>query len=109
MSVTIKSLAMVAIGTVAATAYTVPAGTTAVLRELNLNNTANAPRKVRVHRVPTAGTAGTANAIIYDMTIPAHSPFPLQYYMVLEAGDRLQVLADAVGVTLIASGVEEVQ
>ena len=107
MSITFKAMARVAVGTTLSTAYTVPASTVAVLKELNFTNTATVARKIRAHIVPTAESATTSNAIIYDMTIPANSPFPLQYHMVLNAGDRIQVVADFTGVTLTASGIEE--
>jgi len=108
MAITLLQIAQAAIGVAAAIIYTVPAATKTIIKSIDVANTAAAVRLLRVFLVPNAGAPGTANAMFYDLEIPAEGVLHWTGAQILDtAGDTIQVQADIVGMTITVSGVEE--
>lgn len=97
-----------AIGTSLSTPYTVPSSTRGLVKNIDICNTTAVDRLVKVYLVPSGDSAGTANSLMYDVTIPANGIFQWTGIQVLNAGDTIQVSADAVGCTINVSGGEAV-
>ncbi len=95
-----------AITTSVTTLYTVPASTRALLKEFSIANTTGAAINVRVFLVPSGGTAGTANAFLYDVSVPANNTLQYNGIEVLNVGDTIRTQAASTGLTIIASGAE---
>lgn len=90
-----------------ATYYTVPAGTTTILKEIVLCNTDTSARTVDLHIIPSAGTGAVANQIFQDLAIQAGETKIFSVSQVLPAGSFLQALASTGAVvSLNCSGVE---
>ena len=90
------------------TFYTVPAITRTFVKDIDISNTTAVNKLIRVYLIPTGDSAGTANALIYDLTIPANGSLQWTGVQILEAGDFIQLEADAVGCTAHISGAEAV-
>lgn len=97
-----------AITTSAATLYTTPASTRALIKEISVVNTTGVTATFDVYLVPSGGTAGTANALFYQQPLAAKSTLQWNGLQILNAGDTLQVKASATGLTVMASGGEAV-
>ena len=96
------------LGTSVSTLYTVPASTTAILKQITLCNTSATNRTVQLYIVPNAGTAAVANALLYDATVDAKSTMFVNLSSVMETGATLQGLASAAAtVTIHSSGIQE--
>lgn len=107
MTVTAKQLGQAAIGVGVTTLYTVPASTRAILKSLDIANTAGAARSVRVFLVPNGGSADTGNAMFYDLSIPAQGILHWTGAQILHtAGDTIRTQGSGVGMTITISGVE---
>lgn len=89
------------------TSYTVPASTAVILQTMDICNTTAGSLDLRICLVPSGGSPGTDNAIMYDMSIPAHATVTWMGNQVLEtAGDTIQMYASGAGLTVTASGLE---
>lgn len=86
--------------------YTVPGLTRTFVKDMDICNTTPADLTVRVFLVPSAGAPSTANALMYDIPVPAKSTLQWSGSQILHAGDMIQVFASGNGVTIIASGGE---
>ena len=106
--ITPTKLGQAAITVGVTTLYTVPAATRTLLKELSIANTTAAAINVRVFLVPSAGAAGTANAFLYDISVPNNNALQYDGIQVMNAGDTIQIQAAAVGLTITASGAEAV-
>ena len=105
---TLRQLGQSAIGTAVSKLYTVPASTTALIKNIDICNTATTGTTIRVFLVPNAGSATTNNALIYDYSLPANSMLSWDGCQVQHtAGDTIQVQAGAVCCTAVISGVQE--
>lgn len=104
--ITPTKLGQAAITTGVTTLYTVPSNTRALLKEFSIANTTAANINVRVFLVPSAGVAGTANAFLYDVSVPTANALQYNGIEILNAGDTIQIQAASVGLTIIASGAE---
>jgi hypothetical protein len=95
------------LGTSATAVYTVPAGRTAVLKQIVLNNTGTATIAVTVHLVPNGGSTATSNQIITSLSIAGNSQVIWSADLPLVAGDSIQPFA-ATGsaITSTISGIE---
>lgn len=106
-----KKFAQGAIGTGAGTlAYTMPVSPSPIyigaVIIVDITNTTAAIINVRVHLVPVGGTPSAANALAYDLPVPAYDVMPVlrQGYHVLNAGDFIQCIGSAAGLTMNISG-----
>lgn len=97
-----------AITTSYTTLYTTPLSTRTYLKEIDIVNTTAAIVNVYVSLVPTGNTAGTANALLYNNSLPAYTTMQWTGSQVLDGGTTIQVKASATGCTIIASGGEAV-
>jgi hypothetical protein len=90
----------------AATYYTVPANTRAVLKAASLTNTTAGAVACTVYLVPSGGSAGASNAIISAKSVAANETYscPELVNQVLESGYTVQ--AFGLNVTFMASGIE---
>ena len=104
--VTPKQLAQAAITASYVTIYTVPGGTKTAVQTADLANTAGILVSVYLHFVPSGGAVGAANAVIYNVDIPAKGVLSYTGPAILEAGGFISVKGSDVGVTITVSGLE---
>lgn len=90
----------------AATYYTAPAATKAVVKNANVCNSTAGAVNLSVHLVPQGGVADATNILISARPVAAGAVdrCPELVNQVLEAGGTIQALGLAL--TLVASGVE---
>jgi hypothetical protein len=88
--------------------YTVPAITRTFVKDIDVCNTNAVDKLIRIYLVPDGDSAATDNALIYDLTIPGNGNLQWCGVQILEAGDTIQLEADAVGCTVNISGAEAV-
>lgn len=94
-------------GTVEGALYTVPASTSAIVKEIIMTNITTTAATVSIGVVPSGGTAGATNRIIEGLTIPANDIKVAPLSTVLNAGDFLSGLqGTASAITVTISGVE---
>lgn len=86
--------------------YTVPTGFRCNVQDIVIANTTAASINVRVHLVPTGVAVGTTNAMFYDVALPANTTVQWSGTQTLNAGDFIQGIGSASGVTLNISGEE---
>jgi len=97
-----------AITTSAATLYTTPASTRALIKKISVVNTTATAATFDVYLVPSAGTAGTTNALFYEQPLAAKETLQWNGLQILNAGSTIQVKASIAGLTVVASGGEAV-
>lgn len=104
MADTLKRLAgPTALGTSAATVYTVPAATTATVRDVLVCNETGSAATLTI----SIGTDGAGKRICKDLSIPANTTWQLACGTVLAAAEVLQAYSGtASALTLTVSGVE---
>lgn len=90
----------------AATYYTAPASTKAVVKSCAICNTTAGAIAVTVYLVPSGGTAGVTNAVISGLSVAANATYacPELVNQVIEAAGTLQALG--ANLTIVASGME---
>jgi hypothetical protein len=115
-----KRLGQAEITTSFKTVYTAPVDARAYIKDIDICNTTSGTITVCVCLVPytstnTVGTAGTANALMYNMSIPANTTIQWTGSQIINgpvagtnAGDTVQVKASATGCTVTISGGEAV-
>jgi len=92
-----------ALTTSAATYYTVPASTTAILRSVHVNNESASTATFTL----SIGTDGAGKRLWSAVDIPTKSSFDWSGFIVLTAAEVIQALASAgTALTLTISGVE---
>jgi hypothetical protein len=113
-----KRLAQAAMTTAFASIYTVPVNTRTFVKDMDICNTTATAVTFSVCLVPytatnTVGTAGTANALLYNVALPANSTMQWTGSQLMngpanntQAGDTIWVKASATGVTITISGGE---
>ena len=109
MAVTNKRLIEGAALTASASAlYAAPAKARTIIKRLTLANCGALPASVTVYLVPPSGSAGDASTAVKARTLAAGETWicGAAEGHVLESGGSIQAVADAAGVTLMASGVE---
>lgn len=85
--------------------FTVAAATDAVVSSVVVTNTTAAALTFRIVANPTTtGLAAIANAIAWDVAIPANSIVTLNLGITLQAAAQIVVAASAIGVTFTAFG-----
>lgn len=88
-------------------AYTVPAGRTAVSKQIIFNNTGGAGTTVTVNIVPNAGSPATSNQVVSQLNIAGYSQIIWSADIPLEAGASVQLSAALSNVvTATVSGIE---
>lgn len=91
--------------------YTVPANTRAFIKDIDICNTSTTVLYATVYLVPSGGIAGTSNMLIPSFPInPALSGGMFQWggSQILNAGDTIQIMGSAAGLTINASGAEAI-
>jgi ATP-dependent protease ClpP protease subunit len=96
------------VGTAYTTLYTTPVNSRTYVKQMDVANTTNATKDLYIHIVPTGGTATTANAIVWTVAVAAHTVYQWKGVQIMNYGDTIQIKADAVGLTITASGGEAV-
>lgn len=91
-----------AVGTAAATVYTVPAATTAILRNVHVANTTAGALTFNL----SIGADAAATRFYSGFSVPANGSLDWSGFIPLAATEVLQALASAAGLTLTVSGVE---
>lgn len=86
--------------------YTVPTGYRTIAREINICNTTTGALTVSIHFVASGGSADTTNAIVYGLTVSPNGTYDLSGEHILTAGDFIQVVGSASGLSMYASGEE---
>jgi len=90
----------------AATYYTAPASTRAVIKSASIVNTTAGAIAATVYIVPAAGTAAAANTLISGLNVAAGATYscPELINHTLGPGDFIQAMGS--GLTLVVSGAE---
>lgn len=86
--------------------YTVPSSTQAIVSSIVVCNTTATGSTFRVFQRINAAAAGAANAVAYDIAIPANSTTSLELKLTVDAADVITVrsgTADALTFTLNGS------
>jgi hypothetical protein len=102
-----KRLAQTQPGTSYATAYTVPASTSTIVREVVACNTTASSVVLDVSLVASGGTAGVTNNVIAQHTLQPYQTVIYTFSQVLATGGFVSAKAGtASAITLTVSGVE---
>lgn len=87
--------------------YTVPAGRTAVSKQIVFNNTGAASNTVTVNVVPNGGSPATSNQVVSLLNIAGYSQIIWTADIPLEAGASVQLSSGISNtVTATVSGIE---
>jgi hypothetical protein len=95
-----------AIGNTIGSLYMVGGGKTAILKSFSICNTTTGALTVQLYIVPSGDSAAAANALLYDLSIPAKETYVHLCDLVIAAGDTIQAVGSATGLTFLGSGVE---
>ena len=102
-----KKLAQGAIGTGAGTLlYTVPTGIRTEVYDVLIANTTSGSLNCSIHLVPTGVAVGTSNAMFSSVPIPGNTTIHWSGIQVLNAGDFIQGISSASGLTVNITGDE---
>jgi hypothetical protein len=103
----VKKLAQGAIATGAGTLlYTVPTGIRTEVYDVLVANTTTGALTCSLHLVPTGVAVGTSNAMFSSVSIPANTTVHWSGLQCLNAGDFIQGIGSAAGLTLNITGEE---
>ena len=86
--------------------YTVPTGMRTEVLDINIANTTVGTLTCALHLVPTGGTAATTNMLFPTVTVPANTLIQWTGIEILNAGDFIQGIGSAAGITVNISGSE---
>ena len=102
-----KKLGQGAITTGAGTlVYTVPTGMRTEVLDLCIANTTSGALTAAIYFVPTGASATTANMLFPTVSVPANTLIQWTGSQVLNAGDFVQGIGSAAGITVNISGLE---
>ena len=102
-----KKLAQGAIGTGAGTLlYTVPTGMRTEVMDILITNTTAGSLTCSIYLAPTGVAVGTSNAMFSSVAIPANTTVHWSGIQCLNAGDFIQGIGSAAGLTLNITGDE---
>ena len=102
-----KKLAQGAIGTGAGTLlYTVPTGMRTEVMDILIANTTAGSLTCSIHLAPTGVAVGSSNAMFSSVSIPANTTVHWSGIQCLNAGDFIQGIGSAAGLTLNITGDE---
>ncbi|MCY9591440.1 hypothetical protein [Paenibacillus chitinolyticus] len=94
-------------GMTVSTAYTVPALTTTIVKNIHIANNTAAVSTVTIHLVPNGQTATNANKIIACYPVKPNDSISVDLSSVLHSGDTIQVSqGTANAISVYISGVE---
>jgi hypothetical protein len=86
--------------------YTTPTGMRTEVLDLCIANTTTGPLTAAIHLVPTGASATTANMLFPTVTVPANTLIQWTGSQVLNAGDFVQGIGSAAGITVNITGNE---
>ena len=86
--------------------YTVPTGIRTEVLDINISNSGATALTCALHLVPVGGTAATTNVLFPTVTIPANTLVQWTGIEVLNAGDFIQGIGSAAGITVNITGSE---
>lgn len=102
-----KKLAQGAIGTGAGTLlYTVPTGMRTEVMDILIANTTAGSLTCSIHLAPTGVAVGSSNAMFSSVAVPGNTTVHWSGIQVLNAGDFIQGISSASGMTVNISGNE---
>ena len=106
-TLTEKQLAIQAVNS-AETLYTVPASTTAIIKDIQICNNSAANCEISIWLVPNGGSAGDENCLLKAWDVPAADFLHWTGFQVLgTAGDTIEATAETTDkITIIISGAE---
>lgn len=110
MSIKPNNIVAAQLTNAAATYYTAPANTKAVLKKLTFTNNDTAARTVTVYLVPSAGTAGVTNILVSARAVAAGDTYDCTEALgqtLLPAG-FIQAFADVASKVTVNGAVAEV-
>lgn len=91
-------------------AYTVPSGREFVYQAnvtcIDICNTTAGALTIALHLVPVGGTPAASNMLFPAMSIPAYAIMQWTGEQILNAGDYIQAIGSATGLTMNISGEE---
>ena len=109
-SVIAQKLGQAPITTSYSSVYIVPASTQGYVKDIDISNTTSSAITAYVHLVASGATAGTtganANALLYNVNVPAYSTVQWTGTQILNAGDSVQVKGSAAGLNITVSGAQ---
>lgn len=88
--------------------YTVPAGTSTYVKDIDVCNTTAGALTLVLYLVPSGGTVDTSNMLIPTVTISANSMWQWNGTQILVTGDFIHAIASGAGLTCNISGGEQV-
>ncbi len=86
--------------------YTVPSGYKCDVNDVVVANTTSAAITVKLHFVPVGVSVGATNLLFPDVNIPANTMIQWCGTQALNAGDFIQGIGSATGVTVTITGDE---
>jgi hypothetical protein len=86
--------------------YTVPTGMRTEVLDINIANTTSAPLTCAIHLAPTGVAVGTSNMLFPTVTVPGNTVVQWTGIQCLNAGDFLQGIGSASGITVNVTGNE---
>lgn len=102
-----KKLGQGSLGTGSGTLlYTVPTGYRGSVRDIDICNTTSGTLTVAIHLVPVGVAVGTSNMLFPTVSIDANTIIQWSGDQVLNAGDFIQGIGSAAGITVNISGEE---
>ena len=106
-SITPNQLGQAAVTTTLATLYTTPAATRTFVKDIDIANNTAIPINVTVYLVANGGTAADgSNTLLPNLLVPGYATLQWSGSQVLLPGATIQAIANAVGLSLTASGGE---
>jgi hypothetical protein len=90
------------LATAAATVYTVPALTTAIIQNIHAMNTTALDKNLTI----SVGVDAAGTRIFDTLLVPARGYLDQNIFLVMAAAEVLQAFSDVAGITLTVSGVE---
>lgn len=103
-----KKLGQGAVGTGSGTLlYTVPTGYKTAVTNIVISNTTAAPITFALHLVPVGVAVADSNQMFPDVSIPGNTLISWCGRQMLNAGDFIQAIGSASGVTVNITGEEE--
>ncbi len=84
--------------------YLVPTGIRTEVLDMLIANTTSGALTAAIHLVPTGGSAATSNMMFPTVTIPANTVVHWSGIQILNAGDFIQGIGSAAGITVHVSG-----
>ena len=108
MAFTEKNLIRQAIPSTAGTLYTVPSGTTTIVKDIHICNNGSTDCYVSLWFVPNGGTTSNSNVIFKQWSIPSNDFAHWNGYQILHtAGDTIRAQSQTANqITITISGAE---